>query len=93
MNGLVRCDMSDCILRVEKLANGYEVEILDPKIQEANSKPKSEWKSPWVGYAFTTAAEVKEFIGLHLDSLKPEPSDDEQYGMEFARQASKMDEE
>lgn len=83
--------MDGCILRVEKLANGYEVEILDPDIQAANQKPKSDWKSPWVGYAFTTAAEVKEFIGLHLDNLKPEPDDDEQYGMEFARQAAKMD--
>lgn len=83
--------MDGCILRIEKLANGYEVEILDPKIQEENSKPKGEWKSPWVGYAFTTAAEVNEFIGLHLDSLKPEPDEDDQYGMEFARQASKID--
>ncbi|MHB0965280.1 MAG: hypothetical protein ACYC36_02390 [Bellilinea sp.] len=84
--------MDGCILRVEKLANGYEVEILDPKIQEENKKPKSEWKSPWVGYAFTSAEEVKTFVGLHLDNLKPEPSDDDQYGMEFARQAAKMDE-
>ena len=86
--------MSDTILRVEKLANGFEVEICDPTIVAENNKPKSNsYKSPWVEYAFTTAPEVIEFIKLHLESLKPEPSADEQYGQEFARQASKMDEE
>lgn len=85
--------MSDCILKVERLANGWEVELVDPTIVAENEKPKSNYKSPWVEYAFTTAAEVQEFIKLHLESLKPEPSADEQYGQEFARQASKMDEE
>ena len=85
--------MSDDILRIEKLANGYEVEICDPKIQEANGKPKSDWANPWVGYAFSTAAEVVAFVTLHLESLKPEPDDDEVYGQEFARQAAKTESE
>ena len=85
--------MGNSILRVEKLANGFECEICDPKIVAENAKPKSNWQDPWVEYAFTTSEEVIEFIKLHLESLKPEPSADEQYGQEFARQASKMDEE
>lgn len=83
----------DTVLRIEKLANGYEVEICDPKIEAENEKPKTAWKSPWVGYAFTTAEEVKTFVGLHLDSLKPPKDEDEQYGAEFARQAASMDDE
>lgn len=84
--------MSDTILRVEKLANGFEVEICDPAIVTQNEKPKSNYKSPWVEYAFTTSAEVIAFITAHLESLKPEPDSETQYGQEFARQASMMDE-
>jgi len=57
----------DCVARIEKLENGYTVEILDPKIQEANAKPKSTYESPWKSYAFTTAEEVKNFVGEHLE--------------------------
>jgi hypothetical protein len=85
--------VSDTILRVEKLAYGFEVEICDPTIVAENEKPKSNYKSPWVEYAFTTAPEVIEFIKLHLESLKPEPDEDKQYGQEFARQAAAMDSE
>lgn len=93
MNNLVGCDVSDTILRVEKLANGFEVEICDPSIVAENEKPKSNYKSPWVEYAFTTAPEVIEFIKLHLESLKPEPDDEKQYQQAFAEQASKMEAE
>ena len=83
--------MSDCILRVKKLANGYEVEIVDPKIVAENDKPKGGYKDPWVEYAFTTSAEVIAFITAHLESLKPEPDEEKQYGQEFARQAAAAD--
>lgn len=75
--------MGESILRIEKLENGYEVEICDPKIQAANDKPKTSYQSPWKGYAFTTAEEVKNFIGEHLDSLKPPPDADTEYGDAF----------
>lgn len=68
--------MSETVLRVEKLENGFEVEILDAKIQAANQKPKSNYESPWKAYAFTTAAEVVKFVGKHLDGL-PKSSQDE----------------
>jgi hypothetical protein len=75
--------MGDTILRIEKLTNGYEVEVCDPKIMEANRKPKSVYEDPWKGYAFTTAEEVKTFIGAHLDSLTPPPGVDEEYAQAF----------
>ena len=84
--------MSDCVLKVEKLENGYTVEIIDPEIQKANDDPKSkQWKDPWKEYAFTTAEEVKNFVGEQLDSLKPPPDADMEMKAEFKRQAAKAD--
>ena len=79
------------VLRIEKLENGYEVEICDPKIMEENRKPKSEYKSPWKGYAFTTAGEVIKFITDHLESLKPPPDADEEYAEAFKASAEEGD--
>lgn len=78
----------DSVLRIEKLENGYEVEICDPAIMAANDKPKTTWQDPWKGYAFTTAEEVKNFVGEHLDSLKPPPDADAQYGEAFSKATS-----
>lgn len=68
--------MSDTVLRVEKLENGFEVEIFDEKIDKSNNKPKSTYESPWKAYAFTTSAEVVKFVAKHLDGL-PKSSQDE----------------
>lgn len=81
----------DTVLRIEKLENGYEVEICDPKVIENNRKPKTEYKDPWKGYAFTTAEEVKAFVGQHLDSLKPPPDADTEYADAFNQAASSDD--
>lgn len=78
----------DSVLRIEKLENGYEVEICDPKVMAANDKPKTVYQSPWKGYAFTTAEEVKEFVGKHLDSLKPPPDADAEYSAAFDQATS-----
>jgi hypothetical protein len=83
--------MGDTIVRIEKLTNGYEVEICDPTVMENNRKPKSTYEDPWKSYAFTTADEVKTFIGAHLDSLKPPPGMDEEYAQAF-NEAAKTDE-
>lgn len=68
--------MGEDVLRIEKLENGYEVEVRDPKIDAANQKPKADWKSPWKAYAFSTSGEVVAFVSKHLDSL-PKSSQDE----------------
>ncbi len=80
------------VLRVEKLENGYEVEVCDPDLMAANEKPKAAYKDPWKAYAFTTAEEVKNFIGEHLDSLKPPPDADAEYGSAF-KEATSEDED
>jgi hypothetical protein len=83
--------MGESVLRIEKLENGYEVEVCDPTILAENEKPKTAYKSPWKGYAFTTAEEVKNFVGEHLDSLKPPPDADAEYGSAFAKASSEED--
>lgn len=75
--------MPDCVARIDKLINGYTVEIYDEKVAEENRKPKSDWKDPWKEYAFSTADEVKDFIGKHLDALKPAPAADVEYADAF----------
>lgn len=78
----------DCSVRIEVLENGYTAEIRDPKIDAANKKPKSSWQDPWKTYAFSTAAEVKDFVGKHLDNLKPPPDADAEFASSFNAAAS-----
>jgi len=68
--------MSEDVLRIEKLENGYEVEVCDPDIVENNAKPKSQWKSPWKAYAFSTDKEVIAFVTKQLAAL-PKSDQDE----------------
>lgn len=81
--------MSENILKIEKLENGYSVEICDPDVVAENAKPKSTWKDPWKEYAFKNSDEVKNFVGEHLDSLKPPPDAETEYKTEFSRQSEK----
>jgi hypothetical protein len=69
--------MGDCVVRIEKLENGFEVEICDPEVQAANKAPSKlgkpvPWKDPWKDYAFATSKEVIAFLTNHLDKLQPE---------------------
>ena len=68
--------MSETVLRLERLENGFEVEIFDEKTSKANEKKGARYESPWKGYAFTTGKEVIEFITKHINSL-PKSSDEE----------------
>jgi len=62
--------MSEDVLRIEKLENGFEVEVYDEKIAEANRKPKNvSYESPWKAYAFSTKEEVVAFVSKELDKL------------------------
>lgn len=63
------------VIRIEGLENGFEVECLDPKIVEENQKPKSMYKDPYKGYAFSTAEEVVKFVAERLKTMKPKSKD------------------
>lgn len=67
--------MSECVVKIERLANGYEVEMTDPKIVEQNQKPSKgsigSWKDPKVAYAFKSVAEVLSFLEKNLETAMP----------------------
>ncbi len=63
-------------IRIEKLENGFEVEVYDEKISKANEKPKAAYQSPWKKYAFSTGKEVIAFVTRHLDAM-PKSTEDE----------------
>lgn len=68
--------MGEYVIKIERLKNGFEVEMTDPEIVAANRKPSkgnnpSPWKDPNVGYAFKTAAEVCKFLEANLDKALP----------------------
>lgn len=80
--------MSDCVLRIEKLENGWEVEMLDTTVQEKNRAPSKPGKflpyeDPWKSYAFEDFDKMIKFIKEKLPLLHPE-SDDDVYASAFA---------
>jgi hypothetical protein len=83
--------MSDTILRIEKLENGYEVEVCDEQVMANNQKPKSAYEDPWKGYAFENAEGVVAFIKAHLDKLKPPPGAGDEYDAAFKQATSEED--
>jgi hypothetical protein len=73
--------MGEYVLKIEKLENGFEVEIMDAKIKAENDKPSKKgqmkpYVSPWKSYAFTTGKEAVAFVQKHIASL-PKSSEDE----------------
>lgn len=65
--------MSSCTIRIERAANGFEVEMTDPKIAAENKKtgPDKPWKDPCVSYVFKTSAEVVSFLQKNLEKAIP----------------------
>ena len=82
--------MGDCVVRIEKLENGYEVEIREPKRAKANKKELGDYVDPWCGYAFKTAAEVAAFIEKNLDKAQ---SDGDDYNSSFDAAVAEEDDD
>lgn len=82
--------MSDCIARIDRLTNGFTVEVWDEKIAAENRKPKTDYKDPWKEYAFSSKEEVIAFLTAHLDSLKAPPGPEVEYADSFS-EATKKD--
>lgn len=62
--------MSACV-RIERMANGYEVEINDPKIVAENQKPNSRWRDPQVSFSFNKIEDLLEFLKKSLEKALP----------------------
>lgn len=73
------------IVRIERLKNGFEVEMTDPAIVQQNNKRDNSkgsytpWKDPKVAYAFKTVAEVVTFLEKNLEKAMPM----DEYGSSF----------
>lgn len=78
----------DCIAKIERLENGYEVTVCDPSITASNKNPKKPYQDPWKSYAFTTDTEVLDFLKKSLPTLQPEDDDME---TNFSRAVSEGD--
>lgn len=68
--------MGEYVVKIERLKNGFEVEMTDPAIVKQNrasskSNKPMPWKDPNVGYAFKTAEEVCKFLMANLDKAMP----------------------
>lgn len=67
--------MSDEIVKICKMMNGYEVEVCDPEQRKKNTSPKQPYSDPWKSYAFQSEAQVVKFLKKVLPSLSPEEDD------------------
>jgi hypothetical protein len=66
-----------CIVRIEKLTNGYEVEIRDQKAAAKNktglsTKEPYRYVDPWKSFAFKNEAEVVAFLSKNLSKASPD---------------------
>ena len=86
--------MGDSCVRIERLTNGFEVEIRDPEIEKANNKRDGRtgsigtWRDPWKSYAFKTAKEVTEFLTKALPKTVP---DNDEFSTAFDKAATPGD--
>ncbi len=87
--------MDSCVVKIEKLANGYEVELSDPAIVKQNAArdnskgPYKPWKDPKVGYAFKSVQEVCAFLEKNLDKALPL----DEYGSAFDSAVAETDDD
>lgn len=79
--------MSDTIARIEKLENGFKVEVCDPKIAEKNRKPNSGYQDPYKAYSFQSKEDTCEFLLEVLDKLAP-ASEGTEYTSAFKKATS-----
>ena len=77
-------------LRIERASNGYIIHARDPKIEEANRKPKGDYKDPNVDILCKTSAEVLSWLKKNLDKAMPAGKS---YDTAFAAAAVEDDDE
>lgn len=56
-------------IKIERIANGYEVCMNDPEIEKANRKSDGPWRAPEVEYAFKTEDETLAFVKKAMKKL------------------------
>lgn len=75
MEATVGCSMRNmCTIRIERVQNGYVMEITDPEIVKQNRDKESYgkgWRDPDVKYTFDEASELLEFLTKNIDKALP----------------------
>ena len=79
----------NCSVRIERIANGYEVCVTDPKIVKENAKPNSRYRDATKEYAFQNIKQVLDFLQKNLDKALP----DDEYSSSFDEAAKVAAEE
>lgn len=68
--------MGECVAKIKRMKNGFEVEMKDPEIIKANMKPAKggigPYKDPNVSYVFKTVDEVLAFLKANLEKAVPD---------------------
>lgn len=64
-------------VRIERMENGYEVEVQDPAIVKQNAGydkkgNRNSWKNPSRSYGFKSVEEVTAFLEKNLDKALPQ---------------------
>ena len=78
--------MGEYCCRIERLKNGYEVELKDPKLVKANRGPGA-YRDPMVSYAFNTVEDVLKFLKKNLDKALP----DDEFSSSFDEAATEKE--
>lgn len=73
-------------IRIERVAQGFEVCVDDPKIVEANRTEKGGWKDPTGEYMFKTWEQVTEFLTKIVDDALPV----DEYSSAFSKAAEEV---
>lgn len=79
--------MSNCLCKIERAENGYEVEVYDEKISARNSKGGIPWEEPYRSYLFTSAKDVVRFISENIDKF----GTSDEYSVAFKKLSKEMD--
>lgn len=56
-------------IKIERIANGFEVCMKDPEVEKQNAKSDGPWKDPEIEYAFKTEEEVLAFVKKAMKKL------------------------
>lgn len=70
--------MSSCNIRIERLVNGYTIEMTDPELVKKNNKRDTKgasscapWVDPNVTLMFETAEEIIKFLTDNIEKVLP----------------------
>lgn len=89
--------MGETCCRIERLTNGYEVEMRDPVIVKKNKArdgakgPCVPWQDPMKSFVFKDVDEVLKFLKKNLSKALPDDGTETSFDHAFATASEKDD--